>query len=326
MGFRTVGRLRAGAALLSTIALLVVPVGGALASPAERTERVHPSTRANVMKAMEAEGLAHAAYQAYAIQADKERLPRVRDLYDRTAAEEFRRHFTEQAKLAGLLGNNADNLRDAIRTEAYEASSLYRRFAAEAKADGEIVAFRLFTEIGQEEADHRDRFDEALAAIKDPSSGAHILTDVSAEATTIPVGGPRVRSARTLRNLHTTMRREALAYAKYTLYAEHAEATDVKALATLFHRTARVELTEHFAEAATLAGLVRDTRTNVCHTIFDQTYEAHRLYGNFAQQAAEVGDRRAARLLLKAKRAQERYAHAFVAALSKIGGRCPGKR
>jgi rubrerythrin len=318
-------RRRASAAVVGGLALVVMPLGGMTASAEQGSERLHPSTRANVMKAMEGEALAHATYRAYAVQAGKEHLPQVRDLYERTATEELREHFTEQAELTGAVGDNAANLRDAISGETYEAVTMYRKFAAEAKADGDTEAAELFAEISRDEADHRDRFKEALAAIKDPRSGARIRTDVSVEPTIIPAGPPRVSSERTLRNLRTAMSGEALAYAKYTLYADRARATGNRKLATLFHRTAQVELTEHFAEEGTLAGLVRGTRTNLCASIREETHEAYRMYPGFAAQAEKAGDRQAARLLAETGRDEARHASAFTAALSRLKGRCSAK-
>lgn len=326
MGFRGVSRWRAGAAVLGALALLVAPFGGAVASAASGNDRLHPATRANLMRAMEGEAVAHATYRAYAVQANKEGLEQARDLYERIAAEELRKHFTAQARLIGLVGDNYANLRNAIKGEAYEAERMYRKFAAEARADGEKEAAWLFAEIGRDEADHRERFEEALAAIEDPESDARIRTDLNVDTTIIPARPPRVSSERTLRNLRTAMRGEAVAYAKYTLFAERARATGNRKLATLFHRTAQVELTEHFAQQGILVGLVDETRVNLCKTLRKETRNANRLYRNFADEAKKVDDNGAARLLTKAARAQERHAYAVIAALSHLKAGCSDKR
>src|SRR5690606_31877811 len=113
---------------------------------------------ANLWTALEEEALAYATNRAFAVQADLERLPKISNLYDRSALTE-RQHFTEQAKLLGLVKDNAANLRAAIEGTD-KAARTYRRFAAEAKQDGDHAAARLFTEIGMDEADHRDRFKE----------------------------------------------------------------------------------------------------------------------------------------------------------------------
>lgn len=130
----------------------------------------------------------------------------------------------------------------------------------------------------------------------------------------IPAGTPSVSEA-TLANLLTAMHGEAFAYAKYTLYAEHAQATHQPELAALFNRTAQVELTEHFAEEATLAGLVRDTRTNLATSISGETYEATVMYPTYAAQAAAVGDKTAARVLRHNGRDEAQHARAFTRVL-----------
>src|SRR5690242_9480201 len=38
-------------------------------------------------------------------------------------------HFAEEAELAGLVGSDADNLRDAIKGESYEVETMYRQFS-----------------------------------------------------------------------------------------------------------------------------------------------------------------------------------------------------
>ncbi|WP_440065563.1 ferritin family protein [Streptosporangium sp. OZ121] len=327
-------RWRIGAAALGTVALLATPAGGATASPGQGATAspghgasgIDPSTRANVTAAMHGEAFAHAEYRAYAAQAARERLPDVRALFDRTAAVELGEHFAEQAELIGLVGDNAANLRAAIAGESYEATTMYRRFAAQAEADGDLEAARLFTEISGDEARHRRDFVRALKAVSDPSSGATVPGGMIVEAVSIPAGRPEVSSPRTLRNLRSAMRGEAFAHAAYTLYAERARATGRPDLAVLFDRTARVELTEHFAEEATLAGLVRGTRSNLCEAIAGETREGDRMYPSYARRAAAAGDTTAAELLTEIAHDELGHARAFTAALSALGGRCPASR
>jgi Rubrerythrin len=324
MGIRGLGRLRAGAAVLGTVALLAVPVGVGTAAADPRAERLHPQTRANLWTALEEEALAYATNRAFAVQADLERLPKISNLYDRSALTE-RQHFTEQAKLLGLVKDNAANLRAAIEGTD-KAARTYRRFAAEAKQDGDHAAARLFTEIGMDEADHRDRFKEALDALLDPSFRNHIPTDVAVKTTIVSSGRPKVRSERTLRNLRTAMRIEALSFMLNVLYANHAQATGRQELATLFRRVALVDLTEHFAKEATLAGLVAKTKANLCTSIAGESHEGDTMYPRFAQAADRVGDHTAAELFADTGYDELRQARAFARALSAIGGRCSVKK
>ncbi|MEO3803834.1 ferritin family protein [Nonomuraea sp. B1E8] len=296
---------------LSAAAAVVAPGGAIAAAYASEHEDLHPSTRENVREAMEGEAFAYASYRAYAVQAGREHLRQVRRVYEQTADVELNEHFAEQGELTGLVGDNAANLRDAISGESYEATTMYRQFAAQARQDGDTEAAERFAEIAEDEADHRATFVQALRAITHPSSGATIPTDVTAEPVSIPAGGPRVSSRRTLRNLETAMRGEALAYAKYTFYARQAKESGQPRLAMLFWRTAQVELTEHFAEEATLAGLVRDTATNLRTSIKGEIREGRQMYPHFAREAASAGDHEAAALLAETGRDELAHARRF---------------
>ena len=324
MGIRGLGRLRAGAAVLGTVALLAVPVGVGTAAADPREGRLHPETRANLWTSLEEEALAYATNRAFAVQADAERLPKIRNLYDRSALTE-RQHFTEQANLLGLVKDNAANLRAAIEG-ADEAARMYRRFAAQAKEDGDHAAARLFAHIGMDEADHRDRFKEALDALLDPSFGGRVPTDVAVKTTIISAGPPKVKSKRTLHNLHKAMRSEALSFLLSVLYANHAQATGREALATLFRRVALVDLTEHFAKEAILAGLVAKTKVNLCTSIAGETHEGRQMYPRFAWAAGRVGDSVAAELFADTGYDELRQARAFGKALHAIRGRCGDRK
>src|SRR5690242_8287267 len=98
----------------------------------------------------------------------------------------------------------------------------------------------------------------------------------------------------TLDNLSTAMHGEAFAYAKYNLYAQHAQHSGNNQLADLFAKTARVERFQHFAEETQLAGLVGSDADNLKDAINGETYEVNIMYPNFAKQAAALGDKAAA--------------------------------
>lgn len=324
MGIRGIGRFRAGVALIGMVALLALPVGAGTAAAAPESEQLHPQTRANLWTAIAGESLGYAMNRAFAVQASAERLAQIRRLYDRGALDE-RQHVNEQAKLLGLVRDNANNLRAAIDGAA-KAARTYRRFAAEAKADGDTAAARLFSEIAMDKADHRDRFKEALNALQNPAIGDRVSTDVAVRSTLISAGAPKVRSQRTLNNLRTATRDEALAFMMNVLYADHAQSTGRPSLATLLRRIALVGLTEHFAKEANLAGLVGRTKANLCTTIAGERYEGQQLYPRFAWQADRVDDLDAAELFAETADDELRQARAFQQALADLGGECSGKK
>ncbi|MFE7411706.1 ferritin family protein [Streptomyces laurentii] len=272
-------------------------------------DTLSPSTRADLDTAMGGEAYAHASYTFYAAQADREGLVATGRLYRETAAVELGEHFREEADLAGVIGSDVDNLRAAIAGETYETTVMYPTFAREAAADGDDNAAALFTEIAKDEGDHLAAYQAALKAIE--TGHGTIPAPPAVDPVDVPAGGPQVRSARTKANLDTALHGEALAHARYTVFADHAAAGGRPELARLFHGISRVELHEHFAGEAVLYGLVSDTRANLIKSITGELYEAEVMYPSFARRATAAGDYQAARLFRDNAADEAGHAQAF---------------
>ena len=309
---------RAALACLSTAvaaAVLTCPSATALSVPADGVSRsaataaLHRQTLADLDTAMHGEAYASVAYTFYAAQADREKLPGAAGLYRKTASVELNEHFREEAALAGAVGSDAANLRAAIAGETYETTTMYPTFARQAAADGDANAAALFAEIGKDEARHLAAFRAALKVVE--TGRGQIPAPPSVDAVQVPAGGRKVHSARTLANLDTAMHGEALARARYTLYADHAAAHHRPALARLFQGIAQVEFHEHFAGEAVLYGLVGTTRANLTKTIAGERYEAEVMYPTFARRADAVGDHQAARLFRDNAADEAGHAKAF---------------
>ncbi|MFE1457196.1 rubrerythrin family protein [Streptomyces sp. NPDC058735] len=310
---------RAALVCLSVATAAAVITGPASATPSSlphdgpstpaATARLNPQTLADLETSMRGEAFANASYTFYADQADRENLPATARLYRRTAAVELHEHFREEAELAGVVGSDAENLRDAIEGETYETKVMYPTFARQAAEDGDDDAAELFTEIARDEAQHLKRFRAALKVVE--TGRGRIPAPPPVDAVEVPAGDPQVHNERTLANLDTAMHGEALAHARYTLYAEHAAAEGHEDLARLFRGTAEIELREHFAGEAVLFGLVRSTRENLEKTIAGERYEAREMYPTFARRAAAVGDAEAARLFRHNASDEARHARAF---------------
>ena len=127
-------------------------------STAEQHAKFHPKTMENLSTAMHGEAFAYAKYEMFADQARKDGNTAVADLFDKTAKVEYLEHFREHAQLAGIVGSDQDNLKDAIKGESYETETMYPTFAKEARAAGDQEAANRFAEIGKDEAGHRDAF------------------------------------------------------------------------------------------------------------------------------------------------------------------------
>ena len=120
------------------------------------------STAKDLTAAMQGEAFATLKYMAYADAARAHGNPQLAALFERTANVERGEHFAEHAKLAGLAGSDAENLRDAIKGENYETTQMYPQMAQRAEAAGDKDVARHFREIGADEADHRDAFQAAF--------------------------------------------------------------------------------------------------------------------------------------------------------------------
>lgn len=277
---------------------------------------LHAQTLADLAAGMKGEAFAYASYSLFAAQADREAHPGVGRLFRATARTELNEHLRQAAALAGTVGTDAANLRQAINGESYEHQVMYRSFAAQARRDGDLAAARLFTELAADEGHHRDAFRAALTVVL--TGRGTIPAPPVADPVPVPAGLPKVRAARTLANLDTAMHGEALAHARYMLYAAHARRAGNNALARLFEGTAGVELREHFAGEAVLAGLVRTTRENLSRAVTGERYEATTLYPEFARRAAAVGDTAAARYFRDTAADEARHAAAFQRALDRL--------
>ncbi len=129
-------------------------------------------TQENLTTAMHGEAFAYAKYLLYAKQAQRNGNVELANLFTKAANTERFQHFAEEAQLVGLVGSDADNLKDAIKGESYEVDTMYREFAEQAAAAGDKAAADRFEEVRHDEMAHRDAFKGALAKVETkPSAG-----------------------------------------------------------------------------------------------------------------------------------------------------------
>ncbi len=265
---------------------------------------------------MHGEAFAHAKYLAYATQAQQAGRAQAAQDFTDAAQTEHMDHFAREANLVGLGSDVAANLRDAINGETNEANTMYPGFAKQATADNDAAAASAFSELGADEAIHLKDFQTALDAVNNPGSGASVPGGATPAAAAITAGSPRSSGA-TLANLRTAMQGEAFAYAKYMRYADQARRDGNPAVAQLFTNTANVELNEHFAMLATLAGLVAtDTDANLQDAISGEQREADVMYPDYARQADQVGNPQAANLFREIAGDEKTHQQTFQKALA----------
>ena len=297
------------------LATLIAPAGvggaqGLPAAPAPPTgAQLHAQTLSNLLAALKGEAYAYAKYNAYG-QVSGGALAL---LFNSTAKEELSDHFTAFALTYGLAGTNATNLSSAASGENYETTTMYPTFAARAKAAGDTKAAQLFSEIARDEASHRDLFRQALTAI---TGGGTAPAGPIVQAVPITRGTSQVKT-QTRQDLLTAMHGEAFAHALYLTYAQAAQARGSVSLAKLFQHTATVELREHFAAEANLAGLVGTDRANLVSAVAGETNESKVIYPTAARQAYAAGERPyVGNLFMRTANQEARHATHFTAAIT----------
>ena len=127
---------------------------------------MNEQTRNNLLSAMQGEAFAFAKYMLFAEHARNAGHADLASLFETTALVERVEHFAEEAQLAGLVGSDVENLRQAISGEAYEVDTMYREFAAQAEAAGESAAAARFQEIRADETGHLAAYVAALDTLE----------------------------------------------------------------------------------------------------------------------------------------------------------------
>ncbi len=127
---------------------------------------MNTKTQENLLVAMHGEAFAFAKYMLFAKRARESGRLELADLFEKTANVEILEHFTEEARLAGIVGSDVENLEDAIRGEDFEITTMYREFAEQARKAGEKAAAERFTEVLNDERSHKEAFRLALAKLE----------------------------------------------------------------------------------------------------------------------------------------------------------------
>jgi rubrerythrin len=128
-------------------------------------------TQENLSTAMHGEAFAYAKYLLYARHARQSGNAEIANLFTTAANTERFHHFAEEAQLAGLVGSEEDNLKDAIKGESYEVETIYREFAEQAAGAGDKAAADRFEEVRHDEMGHRDAFKAALTKMEPKAAG-----------------------------------------------------------------------------------------------------------------------------------------------------------
>ena len=86
----------------------------------EVTNGLRSATKEDILTALRTEAFTYARSMLFAAAARKNGRTEIADLFEATARTELEEHFATLADLAGIVGDDADNLRAAIEAESYE--------------------------------------------------------------------------------------------------------------------------------------------------------------------------------------------------------------
>jgi rubrerythrin len=137
-------------------------------------------------------------------------------------------------------------------------------------------------------------------------------------------------AAETIANLQAAFNGESNANARYTAFAEKADADGYKGVASLFRAAARAEEVHASNHAAVLRSMgaeptadvktpdVKSTTENLNAAIQGETYERDTMYPNFIKQAREAGNAAAVRTMNLAMTAENEHAKLYQQALSTL--------
>ena len=126
---------------------------------------LHSATKEDILTALRTEAFTYARSMLFATAARRNGRTEIADLFESTARTELEEHFAALADLAGIVGDDADNLRAAIESESYEIEVMYPTFAEHATRATDTAAAQCFIEIRRHEIDHLDALREALIDI-----------------------------------------------------------------------------------------------------------------------------------------------------------------
>lgn len=122
-------------------------------------------TEHNLREAFSGESQARNKYTFYAAIARDEDYEQIAAIFEETADNE-RAHAQRLAGFLGLLNDTKANLKAAAAGENHEHQSMYPEFAKVAREEGFEEIAEVFTEIGEVEEHHEERFLKLLRNVE----------------------------------------------------------------------------------------------------------------------------------------------------------------
>jgi rubrerythrin len=122
-------------------------------------------THEALMEAFSGESQANRKYSSFAAKAEQEGYPQIAKLF-RAVAHAETIHAANHLKIAGGIGNTAENLQEAVDGENYEVESMYPPMMATAEEEDEKRAHTSFRWAWEVEKVHAVLYQAALDLLK----------------------------------------------------------------------------------------------------------------------------------------------------------------
>ncbi|MDH6259100.1 ferritin family protein [Bradyrhizobium sp. BR13661] len=153
---------RIRSALLSaTATAMLLSLGAALA------DEIKPETRRDLQVALQKEAYSVLKYRAFAENARKNGKVTLAALLEETAKFE-EQHFFAEAKMYGLVGEDWNNLANAIVSEYNDYTDNYVKLAERAEENGDKQIATMYREIAADEEKHHKNFKAAISKALKP--------------------------------------------------------------------------------------------------------------------------------------------------------------
>lgn len=124
-------------------------------------------TRQNLLEALKGECLASVKYLYYSSKAKKDGFDQISEIFEKTSHNEKEHAKIWFKLLYGEIKDTKENLKDCIKNENYEYTSMYPEFALTAKKEGFNDIAKLFEGVAEIESHHRNRFQKLCDNIEE---------------------------------------------------------------------------------------------------------------------------------------------------------------
>jgi rubrerythrin len=140
---------------------MLLSLGAALA------DEIKPETRRDLQVALQKEAYSVLKYRAFAENARKNGKVTLAALLEETAKFE-EQHFFAEAKMYGLVGEDWNNLANAIVSEYNDYTDNYVKLAERAEENGDKQIATMYREIAADEEKHHKNFKAAISKALKP--------------------------------------------------------------------------------------------------------------------------------------------------------------